>query len=131
MQQALTKLYVAWPRVRRADSQIAYARRTLTNTFIDEGTRAHRRRERLVEAPVATVASTGEDPDLRRTLWTALAGLPPRQRAVVVLRHWCDLDTATTAETLSCSTGTVKSQNAKALEHLRALLPVTLLEDLS
>jgi RNA polymerase sigma factor (sigma-70 family) len=52
----------------------------------------------------------------------ALAGLPPRQRAVVVLRHWLDLDVAETAQILSCSTGTVKSQNAKALDRLRAAL---------
>jgi RNA polymerase sigma factor (sigma-70 family) len=52
----------------------------------------------------------------------ALRDLPPRQRAVVVLRHWLDLDVAETARLLSCSTGTVKSQNAKALDHLRAAL---------
>jgi RNA polymerase sigma factor (sigma-70 family) len=52
----------------------------------------------------------------------ALADLPPRQRAVIVLRHWLDQDVKTTAEVLSCSAGTVKSQNAKALEHLRSRL---------
>ena len=52
----------------------------------------------------------------------ALADLAPRQRAVVVLRHFLDLDIAETARVLGCSTGTVKSQNAKALDHLRAVL---------
>ena len=52
----------------------------------------------------------------------ALATLAPRQRAVVVLRHFLDLDIAETARVLGCTTGTVKSQNAKALDHLRAVL---------
>ena len=52
----------------------------------------------------------------------ALATLAPRQRAVVVLRHWLDLDVAETARVLGCTTGTVKSQNAKALDRLRSTL---------
>ena len=56
----------------------------------------------------------------------ALAGLAPQQRAVVVLRHWLDLDVETTAQTLGCTTGTVKSTNSRALAHLRtALTPLT------
>ena len=56
----------------------------------------------------------------------ALAGLAPQQRAVVVLRHWLDLDVETTAATLGCTTGTVKSTNSRALAHLRtALTPLT------
>jgi RNA polymerase sigma factor (sigma-70 family) len=52
----------------------------------------------------------------------ALAKMPPRQRAVVVLRYWQDLDVAETAEALGCSEGTVKSQSARGLATLRALL---------
>ena len=52
----------------------------------------------------------------------ALATLAPRQRAVVVLRHFLDLDVAETARVLGCTTGTVKSQNAKALDNLRSVL---------
>jgi RNA polymerase sigma factor (sigma-70 family) len=52
----------------------------------------------------------------------ALAKVPPRQRAVVVLRYWQDLDVAETARALGCSEGTVKSQSARGLATLRGLL---------
>ena len=62
-------------------------------------------------------------PTTRAVVLAALAELPPRQRAVVVLRHWLDLDVRVTATALGCSEGTVKSQNSKALAHLREALP--------
>jgi RNA polymerase sigma-70 factor (sigma-E family) len=123
VQTTLTRLYVHWPKVRRAHDPVSYGLKALTNAFIDERRRAHWRREQLADAPDAgrgADPADGRDPDLRQAMLAALAGLPPRQRAVVVLRHWLDLDVAATASVLGCSTGTVKSQNAKALEHLRA-----------
>ncbi|MEV7994776.1 sigma-70 family RNA polymerase sigma factor [Streptomyces sp. NPDC086077] len=57
--------------------------------------------------------------DERSALLGALGGLPPRQRAVVVMRYWEDLSEAEVAEVLGCSPGTVKSQAAKGLEKLR------------
>ncbi len=125
VQTTLTKLYVHWPRVRRAGNPVGYARTSLTHTFVDEQRRAHRRREALTERPAET-ASVSHDADLARTVLDALSDLAPRQRAVVVLRHWLDLDIAETARVLAISTGTVKSQNAKALDHLRATLGATL-----
>ncbi len=129
VQTTLTKLYLAWSRVRRADSPLAYARRSLTHLFIDEAGRAHRRREstsaRPAEALASDPVSTGADVELRELMLAALASLGARQRAVVVLRHWLDLDVAETARILGCSTGTVKSQNARALAHLRAHLDTT------
>jgi RNA polymerase sigma-70 factor (sigma-E family) len=124
VQTTLTKLYLAWPRVRRADSRLAYARASLTNVFIDECRRAHRRRE----TPTAELHDGSEalvpahDRELRAVVLAALDALGPRQRAVVVLRHWHDLDVVETARILGCSTGTVKSQNARALATLRAAL---------
>jgi RNA polymerase sigma-70 factor (sigma-E family) len=124
VQTTLTKVYVAWPKVRRADDPVRYAHRMLTNAFIDETRRAFRGRELSDPGPDDPRAITTEpgDPTLRDTVLTALAGLAPQQRAVVVLRHWLDLDVQSTAEALGCSTGTVKSTNSRALAHLRDAL---------
>lgn len=127
VQTSLTKLYLAWGRVRRADRPLAYARATLTNVFVDECRRAHRRRESLTGTlpAVPDHGSPEDSSDLRAVVLQALRSLGPRQRAVVVLRHWHDLDVYETAAALGCSVGTVKSQNARALAHLRRVLDPT------
>jgi RNA polymerase sigma-70 factor (sigma-E family) len=121
VQIALTKLYLAWPKVAAANDQLRYAERVVVNTFIDDGRRGYRR-EHPTEDRLDSTVSGQPDHELRAVVLAALAELPPRQRAVIVLRHWLDQDVKTTAAMLSCSTGTVKSQNAKALEHLRSRL---------
>jgi len=124
VQTTLTRLYLAWPRVRRAESRLAYARTSLTHVFVDETRRAHRRREAVMadpsraERPVPVGLDFGE----RDAVHAAVRDLAPRQRAVVVLRHWLDLDVTETARILGVSPGTVKSQNSKALVHLRRAL---------
>jgi RNA polymerase sigma-70 factor (sigma-E family) len=122
VQVSLTRLYVAWPRVRRESGPEAYAHRILVNAFTDETRRASRRRERT-HADVPDVATdpalTPEDRDAVRR---ALAALPPRMRAAVVLRHWLEYDVAETARALGCSEGNVKSQTARGLDRLRELL---------
>jgi RNA polymerase sigma-70 factor (sigma-E family) len=124
VQTTLTKVYVAWPKVRRADDPVRYAHRMLTNAFIDETRRAHRSRELSEPGPVEprTTVAEPDDPTVRDAVMAALAGLAPQQRAVVVLRHWLDLDVQATAQALGCSTGTVKSTNSRALAHLRTAL---------
>ncbi|WP_129662820.1 SigE family RNA polymerase sigma factor [Phytoactinopolyspora endophytica] len=126
VQTTLTRLYLSWPRVQRADSPLAYSRRCLTHVFIDETRRAHRRRETSVAVPMDALgrdpADASPDLDLRALVLTALSSLAPRQRAVVVLRHWHDLDVDETARILGCRPGTVKSQTARALAHLREFL---------
>jgi RNA polymerase sigma-70 factor (sigma-E family) len=126
VQTALTRLYVHWPRVRRADDPVGYGFRTLTNTFLDEQRRAHRRRE-LVSDRTPEVAAPIVDHETRSLVLAALGELAPRQRAVVVLRHFLQYDVAATAQALGCTEGTVKSQNAKALSTLRERLgePIT------
>lgn len=123
VQSTLTRLYLKWPAVRRADNRLGYARTALTHVFVDDARRARRRRESVTASPV-DVEPASHDPDthLRAVVVAALAGLPAGERAVVVLRHWLDHDVATTARMLGCSTGTVKSQNSRALEHLREVL---------
>lgn len=125
VQTTLTRLYVHWPRVRRAGNPVGYARTSLTHAFVDEQRRAYTRRETPTD-PITDAArdraTHDDDPDLAHTVLAALATLAPRQRAVVVLRHFLDLDIAETARVLGCTSGTVKSQNAKALGNLRAVL---------
>jgi len=128
VQTTLTKLYVAWGRVRRADVPLAYARTSLANNFFDECRRAHRRRELSAAEPfLADAPSHESDHALRDVVLGALRDLGPSQRAVVVLRHWHDLDVAEVARILGCSEGNVKSQNARALARLRTVLGSELL----
>ncbi len=121
VQTTLTRLYLHWPRVRRAGNPVGYARTSLTHAFVDEQRRAYKRRE-LTTDVTTDRAVHDEDRDLANLVLAALAQLAPRQRAVVVLRHFLDLDVAETARMLGCTTGTVKSQNAKALDRLRSVL---------
>jgi RNA polymerase sigma-70 factor (sigma-E family) len=122
VQTALTKLYVSWDAFRRAANPDGYVRRALVNALLDERGRRWRRFERpvadLPEPPPVGGGPAGGDPELAH----ALRQLPPRMRAAVVFRFFYDLDVAETAEALSCSTGTVKSQTARALDKLRAAL---------
>lgn len=118
VQNTLVKLYVAWRRVRDAEPD-AYARRILLRCYLDERRRPWRR-ERTVELPdnPAYVSDHAATLDLR----DALARLPARQRATVVLRFWADASVAETAQALGVSEGTVKSQTARAMAQLRSLL---------
>lgn len=121
VQTALTKAYVHWTRVRSADQPLAYVHRILATTAIDEGRRGHRRREvATADLPEPTGPAHGRE--TRDIVLHALAALPPRQRAVVVLRHWLDYSVDRTAELLGISAGTVKSHNARALATLHELL---------
>ncbi len=126
VQITLARMYVAWPRVSRSGNALGYAWRVLVNVHIDETRRPRWRRERSVsevpDMPAAEAPSAGADSEAVRA---ALAGLPPRMRAAVVLRHWLDLSVGETASLLGCSEGTVKSQTAKATSRLRALLATT------
>jgi RNA polymerase sigma-70 factor (sigma-E family) len=122
VQNALAKLYVAWPRASRADSVDAYVRRVIINSHLDETRRPWRREaptddERL-DRPAATGVTT-EDAD---ALFAALRELGPKQRRVVVLRHYWGLSVEETAADLGVSPGTVKSQTSAALDRLRAAL---------
>lgn len=117
-QTALAKAYRSWRRVSRADSPEAYVRRMLV-TCNNDRFRKRRVRESLTAAPPDTVAYADHPVEDRGPLLTALAELPDRQRAVVVLRYWEDLSESEVAEILGCSPGTVKSQASKGLAKLR------------
>jgi RNA polymerase sigma-70 factor (sigma-E family) len=119
-QTALAKVFVSWRRISRKDAVQAYATRTLLNCYL-----AGRRRKRATEVLLSRLpdrAVQPREPELRLMMLDALAVLPPRARAVVVLRYWEDLSVEQVASLLGCSTGNVKSQSARALDKLRALL---------
>jgi RNA polymerase sigma-70 factor (sigma-E family) len=121
VQTALLKLYVAWPRVRRAGNVDAYARRILVNSGIDESRRPWRREDVGLDGVEVLMQEDFAVED-RRVLIEALASLPIGQRQVVVLRYFVGLSVEETAADLHCKPGTVKSQCSRALARLNDLL---------
>jgi RNA polymerase sigma-70 factor (sigma-E family) len=120
VQSALARVFVSWRRIRRQDSAHAYATRTLMNCYL-----ADRRRKRPVEVLTDRFperAAALPAPETRLVVLNALAGLPPKSRAVVVLRYWADLSVEDTATMLGCSPGNVRSQSTRALSKLRLVL---------
>jgi RNA polymerase sigma-70 factor (sigma-E family) len=120
VQTTLTKLFVAWHRARRSDNLDSYARAVLVNSYLSQ-----RRLRRSGETPVAEVAEAdvpAADADLRLTLQAALRQLPPRGRAVVVLRYVEDHSIEDVAVFLGATPAAVKSLNSRALAQLRAVL---------
>ncbi len=120
-QDALVKLYVAWSRIERSGGLRAYAHRAVTTAVVDQGRRPWRR-----EVGGHPVPDAGADPteqvDRRLAVVRALQSLPHRRRQCVVLRYFADLSVEDTAHHLGISTGTVKSQTARALEQVRNAL---------
>ncbi|MBA2560506.1 MAG: SigE family RNA polymerase sigma factor [Propionibacteriales bacterium] len=119
LQEALVKVYVAWPRLRDGSAAEAYVRRTIVTTAI-----SWRRRPCFHEPPVEILPDRehGDQTDrlaTRGVLWQQVCGLPPRQRTALVLRYYEDLSEAETAALMGCSVGTVKSQVSTALDKLR------------
>lgn len=120
-QTTLTKMYVAWPRITRRDSDpFVYARKVLLNTLLD-----HKRLRSSGEMATDQLPERPDAPDttaVRLTLLEALATLPNRDRAILLLRHWEDHSVETTADILGISTSVVKTQSMRALAVLRAQL---------
>lgn len=118
LQSSMATLLVHWRRVGKEHPE-AYVRRVIVNSHLTWW-----RRMRSREMPVDVMPERATDDHttsyvLRDEMWSALARLPRRQRAVLVLRFYEDLSERETAETLGCSVGTVKSQTAKAIAKLR------------
>ena len=119
-QTAFAKLYAAWPRLRDEGAAEAYLRRVVVRANVDESRRPWRRERFTADVPeVATLADSADD---RLVLLAALAAVPPRQRACLVLRYFADCSVAETARALGCGEGTVKSNTARGLVALRAAL---------
>jgi RNA polymerase sigma-70 factor (sigma-E family) len=118
VQATLTKLYVHWARAAGADNTDAYVRGMLVHEFLNERQTGWARRVRLADR-LPEAAGLHADHDASLDLQRAVAALPPRQRAVLVVRFYCDLGVEQSAQVLGCTPGTVKSQTAKALDSLR------------
>jgi len=134
VQEALTKTYVAWPRLREPHKAEAYTRKAITTTAISWFRRKSWAGERPAEhLPEDSEPGHAEDVTVSTWLWRELMALPVRQRAAIVLRYYEDLTEPQTAQAMGCAVGTVKSQVSAGLAKLRErmgddVLPHDLLE---
>lgn len=121
VQETATKVYARWEQISRVDNIDGYVHTVLVRAFLDERRRGWWRVNLLASAPdrPAPAHSPVEE---RTVVRAALARIPPRQQAVLVLRFLCDLPVAAVADILGCSAGTVKSQTAHGLSKLRRIL---------
>jgi RNA polymerase sigma-70 factor (sigma-E family) len=124
VQQVLVKVHRRWTHIAHAESPYAYTRAALANESASWW-RRKRVAESLGDLPVHADRAAGDAYaayDTRDELVRAVLGLPPRMRAVVVLRYFDDLSEADTAAALGMSVGSVKSQASRGLERLRTVL---------
>ncbi|GAA3842874.1 SigE family RNA polymerase sigma factor [Streptomyces phyllanthi] len=123
VQETLGRLYVKWGRVSRVGNPAGYAQTVLTRTFL-----AHQRRRSSTERATDTFPDVADprgphtDAPLRLTLVEALAQLPAKDRAVVVLRYWEDRSIQETADAMNASSAAVRTRCVRALARLRELL---------
>ena len=128
VQETLLDVARRWPRVCRMEHSIAYARRILVNRALRGASRRTRRRHELIAEAPPERAADASDPgavDAYDELMHALAMLPPRQRAVLVLRYFLDLPEAEVAAAMKCSLGTVKSTASRGLARLEQVMRPT------
>jgi RNA polymerase sigma-70 factor (sigma-E family) len=119
-QITLAKMYASWARIWRTANLDAYSRRVLMNAVFDHKKR--RSDSEVVLADLPEAPARDGSAELHVTLMRALATLPVRDQAIVVLRHWEDLSVDSVAEILGVSVSVVKMQSARSLSRLRDLL---------
>ncbi|MFD4713572.1 SigE family RNA polymerase sigma factor [Streptomyces sp. NPDC058430] len=121
VQETLGRMYVVWGRSSRVGNPAAYAQTVLIRAFL-----AHQRRRSAQERPSGELPETSViapgDASLRITLLDALRQLPPKDRAVIVLRYWEDRSVMETAEILNVSSAAVRTRSTRALARLREQL---------
>lgn len=129
VQETLGRMYALWGRTgligraARIDNPAAYAQTVLVRAFL-----SHRRRRSAGERPLgelpdsAHARTSGDDPALRVALLDALAELPPKDRAVIVLRYWEDRSIEETAQAMQVSSAAVRTRSVRALARLRERL---------
>jgi len=121
VQDAFEQLHRRWPSLRQPGSGLAYVRSSVLN-----GCRSMHRRARVARKHAARLAEppsvAGADAGERSDLIAALLALPRRQREVLVLRYYADLDVAEVADTLRIGPSTVRSTAARGLDALARAL---------
>jgi RNA polymerase sigma-70 factor (sigma-E family) len=132
VQAALVDVYRNWAKVTRSTHPDAYVRKVVVNTWLGWRRRASNDERPLAADDVASLGSSttaarpADTPDFaadvvaRDAMWHLLATLPPRSRAVLVLRYYEDADDATISAVLGIGRSAVRSTAARALERLRA-----------
>jgi RNA polymerase sigma-70 factor (sigma-E family) len=127
LQTSLAKLYLAWDKVNDRGSIDAYVRRIMVNENNSLWRRPWKKREYAAEVlPEGEAHHDVYDEGLSAALWEVVQSLPPKARAVVVLRYYEQMSEAETADVLGISVGTVKSQCSRALAALRERVPAEL-----
>ncbi|KOU73611.1 RNA polymerase sigma24 factor [Streptomyces sp. MMG1533] len=130
VQETLGRLYISWHRVARVGNPAGYAQTVLTRTFL-----THQRRRSSTERATDVLPDRADghhgDVSLRLTLLEALARLPAKDRAVVVLRYWEDRSIEETADAMNVSSAAVRTRCIRALGRLRELLGEDLTEYVS
>ncbi len=125
VQETMVRVQVNWRRIAALDVPEIYVKRMLTNAYIDTRRGSWLRRVVLRADPgdaVGAVADPAERMAGRDQMWRLLAQLPPRQRAVLVLRYYEGLADNDIAEVLNCAAGTVRASVSRALATLRGQL---------
>ncbi|WP_245594526.1 SigE family RNA polymerase sigma factor [Actinospica robiniae] len=123
-QISMTRLYAHWPRDRTFQNLDGHLRAILVDTFISETRRPWWKRIVSPGHVAEDLAVETPDLDVSLSLRDAFATLPPRQRAALVLRYYCDLTVKQTAAELNCSQSRVKSHTSRAIASLCALLEI-------
>ncbi|MYS81146.1 SigE family RNA polymerase sigma factor [Embleya scabrispora] len=122
VQTALIRVYKRWRRIDRTMGAEAYTRRIVVNLHNSWWRRKSSREQSRAELPEGVARNAHALVELHTDMWAALATLSPRTRAVLVLRYYEDLPEAEVAHILGSPIGTVKSQHARGLARLRAVL---------
>jgi RNA polymerase sigma-70 factor (sigma-E family) len=121
VQTTLANVLRSWRKASQAENPDAYAKTVLVRVFLSEQ-RKHYRESAAHRLAAGADAEGPGQADLRIVVLEALRTLPPKPRAMIILRYWEDQSVEDTAALMNCSTGNVKSQCSRALAKLRELL---------